>query len=502
MRVLVFLSVTALLLLAVPAGAIQLVNSSVISGLGGHVDINPIYSVDGEYHGTVAADAVNDKVDVYDADGSVLHSFSMPNNVRKAIARYSDNGDTLVVYVLQDTTWVWNDNGNVDVFRISVIKDVGDSISTLEVWPHCVTQNLVDEFWIWDASISFDYDNQSRPKGVTFQETMTQSYHVMTMGTTTTRFSTLIAYNLDITMYSASVAAESYVSGHRFDGDTCGWASTFNWSQSVVDDPWNSYSSSGTYIRVNNCGVSLVGMSGPGSSSFVVAGDFIPSVPGDELIYAGSAKDIVGWNDTLIGHWACYSVTANVLTEEWWIPPPRNFAQRNYLDRANLLLGLFNNRAIGLFDCENGVMADSIPLERPMANISFMMSPAKEFPYLFGRINDTVFVYDFGSVTDVNETGPDGLPDNYRLSQNYPNPFNPTTEISFSLPRAADVRLDVYNILGRRVVSLVNDHLSAGLHTVSWDGKDLDGRSVSSGIYLYRIQAGSWAEAKKMLLLK
>jgi hypothetical protein len=95
-----------------------------------------------------------------------------------------------------------------------------------------------------------------------------------------------------------------------------------------------------------------------------------------------------------------------------------------------------------------------------------------------------------------------GLPTQFALGQNYPNPFNPTTEISFALPNAADVELSVYNLLGQKVTTLVNGAMPAGNHSVTWDGTSESGGSVASGIYFYRISAGSFNETKKMMMLK
>ncbi len=89
------------------------------------------------------------------------------------------------------------------------------------------------------------------------------------------------------------------------------------------------------------------------------------------------------------------------------------------------------------------------------------------------------------------------LPTEFSLSQNYPNPFNPTTEISFALPQASNVRLDIYNIVGQKVAALVNRHLEAGFHTAVWDGT-----RAASGIYLYRLEADNFVDTKKMILLK
>jgi hypothetical protein len=102
---------------------------------------------------------------------------------------------------------------------------------------------------------------------------------------------------------------------------------------------------------------------------------------------------------------------------------------------------------------------------------------------------------------DLAAAGPE-LPTGYELGQNYPNPFNPETIISFSLPAASTVELTVYNVLGRRVVTLVQGDYPAGSHQVTWNGTDAGGRPVSSGVYLSRLSAGTAAMTRKMMLLK
>jgi predicted GH43/DUF377 family glycosyl hydrolase len=89
------------------------------------------------------------------------------------------------------------------------------------------------------------------------------------------------------------------------------------------------------------------------------------------------------------------------------------------------------------------------------------------------------------------------LPMSHRLNQNYPNPFNPTTRISWQLAVGNFVNLSIYNVAGERIITLVNRTYPAGLHTVEWDASQL-----SSGVYLYRIQAGEYVETKKMILMK
>lgn len=94
------------------------------------------------------------------------------------------------------------------------------------------------------------------------------------------------------------------------------------------------------------------------------------------------------------------------------------------------------------------------------------------------------------------------LPKVYSLSQNYPNPFNPMTTIEFSLPMASDVALEVFNIAGQKVATLVNSRLEAGYHSVTWDSRNNSGEPLASGIYLYRLKADAFVETKKMMLLK
>ncbi len=106
---------------------------------------------------------------------------------------------------------------------------------------------------------------------------------------------------------------------------------------------------------------------------------------------------------------------------------------------------------------------------------------------------------ELGTWLDVPEDNT-SLPRTFALHQNYPNPFNAGTVISFDLPRAADVRLEVLNIAGQ-VVYEVNRHYAAGSHEIEWDGT-VSGRSVASGVYYYRISAGEFTATKKMVLLK
>ncbi|MCK5051258.1 MAG: T9SS type A sorting domain-containing protein [Candidatus Cloacimonetes bacterium] len=89
----------------------------------------------------------------------------------------------------------------------------------------------------------------------------------------------------------------------------------------------------------------------------------------------------------------------------------------------------------------------------------------------------------------------------FQLS-NYPNPFNPTTTISFSIPEESTIELSIFNIKGQKIKSLLNDQLTAGEHSITWNGEDFTGKKVSSGIYFYKLITPNASHTKKMLLLK
>ncbi|MCU0343706.1 MAG: M20/M25/M40 family metallo-hydrolase [Ignavibacterium sp.] len=124
------------------------------------------------------------------------------------------------------------------------------------------------------------------------------------------------------------------------------------------------------------------------------------------------------------------------------------------------------------------------------------------FPLYFSRIEQAqslmnyMLVSRIGEITDIEENLIN-RPTEYIIEQNYPNPFNPTTKIRFSVKEKSDVKLIVYDILGRKVISLIDEEKTPGNYEVFWDASNL-----SSGVYLYTIKAGSFVQTRKMLLMK
>jgi hypothetical protein len=108
---------------------------------------------------------------------------------------------------------------------------------------------------------------------------------------------------------------------------------------------------------------------------------------------------------------------------------------------------------------------------------------------------DKVGIFSVGSLSTNNEIT--NRIDGYTLSQNYPNPFNPSTTLNFSIPVASNVQLNVYNLLGQKVATLIDGPRLAGQHQVRFDA-----RNLASGVYFYQIQAGDFTMQRKMTLIK
>ena len=133
------------------------------------------------------------------------------------------------------------------------------------------------------------------------------------------------------------------------------------------------------------------------------------------------------------------------------------------------------------------------------------------FPSL---VTENAFLYTPGwpstegvcAVTDVREVRNKGglnLPVGFELNQNYPNPFNATTRIAFSLPKSVTARLEIYNVLGRKIATLLDRQLEPGYWSVVWDGKEKSGENAASGLYFYRLKAGKdFTQSKPMLLVR
>jgi hypothetical protein len=159
----------------------------------------------------------------------------------------------------------------------------------------------------------------------------------------------------------------------------------------------------------------------------------------------------------------------------------------------------------------NGIQAGSGPIlefyvqfDDNLNNSSIIMSMAS---YATGDLVTnplTTVFHGFGQFTEyfVALDEEVSIPGEFALHPNFPNPFNPTTMIAYDLPDASDVQLDIYDLMGRNINTVVNQNQSVGRHFVIWNANDYLGNQVSAGVYLYRLQAGNKIFTRKMVLMK
>lgn len=146
----------------------------------------------------------------------------------------------------------------------------------------------------------------------------------------------------------------------------------------------------------------------------------------------------------------------------------------------------------------DGVLAGSAQFQLVHINDRQVGVTDNSFAFTFKGILNNLKVYNTVIVPPTSVGGgTTAIPEQLELSQNYPNPFNPRTTIRFSIPRSEFTALKIFNLLGQEVSTLVSEKLSAGTHRFEWSPQ-----GMPSGVYFYRLQAGDFAETKKLLLLK
>jgi hypothetical protein len=137
---------------------------------------------------------------------------------------------------------------------------------------------------------------------------------------------------------------------------------------------------------------------------------------------------------------------------------------------------------------------ETFTTERPGHELTFIYNETAE-----GQLRVASYTPEFE--VDVDFKGTANLPTEFALSQNYPNPFNPTTSFRLSLPEESDYSIRIFNVAGQLVKSW-DGHESAGVYTITWDGRNNQNTQVASGVYFYKAEANGRTETRKMLMLK
>lgn len=195
--------------------------------------------------------------------------------------------------------------------------------------------------------------------------------------------------------------------------------------------------------------------------------------------------DIGGSNDTEFGIWVKGDLSGNVF--EYWFSDAQSNLHSIVVDTLDFTG--WKMKSVNLADVGgDNLTFEGVGIKR--------ISAADSSGVIY--IDDAQYNF----VTPVKEIK-SNLPEKYSLEQNYPNPFNPSTKIKFNIPKDSNVKLEIFNIIGERIKTLIsNKEYKPGSYTVTWNGTNQFGRQVPSGVYLYKITAGKFSSVKKMMLLK
>ncbi|HEX9972566.1 MAG TPA: DUF3160 domain-containing protein, partial [bacterium] len=131
--------------------------------------------------------------------------------------------------------------------------------------------------------------------------------------------------------------------------------------------------------------------------------------------------------------------------------------------------------------------------------VSSFMDLAQPQPTFWEESPNNLFQKEFSRVQIAE---PKLMPKSVKLFQNYPNPFNEKTAIKFQLPKNADVKIEIYNLLGQKIRTLISEPRSAGVHIIKWDGKDDLGRTIASGVYFISLEIEKFRQVNKLVLLR
>lgn len=166
------------------------------------------------------------------------------------------------------------------------------------------------------------------------------------------------------------------------------------------------------------------------------------------------------------------------------------------------IYGDYCSRKIWKLKYENGnITEDSLIANAPSSIYSFGSDQLNELYVCCA--NSIVYRLNRSDLVGVSNNNTSATPESFELKQNYPNPFNPETNISYYLPEMSKVNITIFNALGREVTTLVNTTQLQGNHRITWNGKDIYGNNVPSGLYFYRLTAGeNFSETKKMMMVK
>lgn len=262
------------------------------------------------------------------------------------------------------------------------------------------------------------------------------------------------------------------------------WSWTFgDGGTSTAQNPSHTYAAAGTYT------VSLTATNAYGSDSETKTGYIVVSAASTTTMHVQS---ITVWR--AYQSWKCYGLCKVVIYDASDLPVA-NASVTIAVSGAVTGSGTFLTGTDGSITVQTGTTSNcSAEFCFEVTNVTHATLTYNASANHMTKVCESGIIYTVDGPVAKLETS---TPNSFGLSQNRPNPFNPTTEISFSLPEASGVKLEVFNIRGQKVTTLADGTYSAGEHTITWDASDM-----SSGVYFYRLTTDGFTETKKMVLLK
>lgn len=483
--------------LAVSAGDYQVVYQEQIDGAEQFTQIDPVIGNDSELAGFVFTDKNGGRVVLYMLDRDSLISVPFVGELF-ATASCMD-GDTLTVYVgCFDFTGMFSAVSRLVRVRLSGNMLLHDTIIVASGGSWGIP-------WIVDNMTIRVIDREGIPPSVvvtldacSWDEWAMPSVFWIRCGSIAKRFT------LDLQEELWSAGAEGVGMGDLVSDSLLEYATFVNYFEEHgvdPDDPMYSRSE-GTIVGVSNSnGAELYKIKMERATSYaILVDDFLSTSAGDEFIYHGTAGNLADSGQP--GGLGCYRFEGDSLVRAWE-SEVLLFPEYAFMG-AKVLVGKRKSYVAYFLDYRTGLPIDSTSVgRRASTRAYFETGVATPTLNLAMRNYDTIFVYQFQTLTDVAEPGDTpSLPRTFTLYQNYPNPFNSTTVISFDNHVRQNMSLKIYNLLGQHVVTLVEKELPAHSYSFPWQGVDTNGEFVASGIYLAELKSATESSTIKLLLLK
>jgi len=495
----IFLTIPILTLTAEASNYLITLAESIV-GAEHFAHIDPLMGANNDVEGWVFSDYGGSRLIVDFVGNGADRMIPLEGRPVKSIHAFSADRDTLKILVLH------NDQSFEPAITLIKITEFGESAVS---FTPALNRGYGYPVAIVSQDIRFQTDVGGSVSSIWFEANIRFQEDLGSAGPAQEDIPTSILLSLDLDLELARLSATSarlgYLSGYD-DRVFCSFDDYF-YSIGPVDVGINTSDNQYRHTTVSfetESGVPLLQTASRGGDSYrLMIGDFSSELPFEELIYQGHGRDLLNQRAGAHDFVACYGF-ADGLAEELWYTDSPDADFRFAYSSGHSLVGLRDSDRVVFLDYLNGELTDSVFLNRDLDAVTFFESGTDPTSlHLVGRSYDTVFVYRFDRASHFWQAADDALlTATFTLFQNHPNPFNNETEIRVDCEETQQLSLKIYNILGQEVAVLIDRVVPPGTHYASWDGMDSQGMSQSSGIYFARVQAESYSQMIKLILVK